>query len=158
MDLKITDNATTNWSGRWSILVALLAALTYGLGCWLFGENFPFSRYELYSDSAKRESSAVIVFMVDGIPADVWDYHRFSGLSPESFLPDHISSGLEWVSHEMARWVAEHQESGASGPVQVSIGYRLFSVDDEHSLQEELLVLQHGQAWRRRAWKQPESY
>ena len=146
---KIEHNTVDNLLEEIEILVALSTALVYGFCCWIFGENFPFSRYELYSDSAKRQTSAVIVFLADGVPADVWEYERFSGLIPDEFLPKHISSGLEWFSHEMARWVKDHQEEGPPGPIQVSVGYRLFSIDGDHRLQEDLVILQQGQAWRR---------
>jgi len=86
--------------------------------------------------------------MVEGVPADIWDYHRFTGLSPVDFLPSHIPSGLEWYSHEMARWVEEHQEPGPGGPLEVSVGYRLFSIDENRSVQEDLVILQRGHAWR----------
>lgn len=131
------------------IFIAIAALLIYGLGCWVFGERFPFSRFELYSSSAKRDRSAVIVFLVDGQPGNVWEYHRFSGLSPDKFLPHDVPTGLQWLSHEMARWVKEHSEDGADGPAQVSVGYRIFSVSDTASIKEELQVLQHGKAWPR---------
>ena len=131
------------------IFIAIAAAVLYGFGCWVFDERFPFSRFELYSGSAKRDRSAVIVFLVDGQPSNVWDYHRFSGFCPDQFLTPDVPTGLQWLSHEMARWVEEHSEADADGPVQVSVGYRIFSVSDTASIEEELQVLQHGKAWPR---------
>ena len=115
----------------------------------MFGDNFPFSKFQLYSSTANRKQSSVIVFLVDGKPADIWDYHRFSGLDPQGFSSKGMATGLTWLTYEMSRWVEEHLEEEADGPAKVSVGYRVFTVDESSSVQEELVVVQDGQAWPR---------
>lgn len=91
----------------------------------------------------------MIVFLVDGEPADIWDYHRFSGLDPDGFSSKGMATGLTWLTFEMSRWVKEHLDDEADGPAEVSVGYRVFTVNESSSINEDLVVVQHGQAWPR---------
>jgi hypothetical protein len=130
-----------------AMLVAALSAVLYYLGCRLIGEHFPFSRFNLYSNTAHREKSAAPVFFADGEAARIWDFERFSGFEPDDFLPARMPTGLSWVAHEAGRWVREHTAEGQAGPVEVAYGFRLFSVGDDGKVREEIEILQRGTAW-----------
>ena len=130
------------------MITALVVAVMYGLGCVLFGERFPFSRFQLYSSTANRTMSAVAVFLVDNEPAPIWEYHRFSGFVSGEFLDPEYPTAVQWVSLEAARWVDEHTDDGPPGPVSAGFGYRVFSFDDNGVLQERIDVLQEGHAWK----------
>ena len=135
------------------MLSALIAAVLYGLGCAIFGERFPFSKFNLYSDTTHRSMSAVAVFLADGSVADVWEYHRFVGLSPSEFLAADYPTGSQWVSLELARWIGDHgsedQSLAPPGSVAVAIGYRCFRIDGDGLVCEDIKVLQEGLAWKR---------
>jgi hypothetical protein len=129
------------------MIPAIIAAFVYGVGCAIFGERFPFSKFNLYSHTVQRRQSAVAVFLADGEPADVWAYTDFSGLSGQAFLDADFPTGLQWISFELARWVDDHSSGSGPGPVAVSIGYRCFSVDSKGQVHEEIKILQEGRAW-----------
>ena len=132
---------------EFDIVTAFVAALIYAVGCWVFGERFPFSRFRLYSSAGNREFSAVAVFLEGDKPVKIWDYHRFSGFDTRTFLPDHMPTGLQWISYEYARWVDEHQDEDGPGSLEVSFGYRLFYFDENGQLVERIEVHQRGRAW-----------
>ena len=130
-----------------AMLVALLSFVLFYLGCRVIGEHFPFSNFNLYSDTARRKESAAPVFLADGEPAKIWNFVRFSGFNADEFLPDHIPTGLSWMAHEAGRWVAEHPAEGEEGPVEVAYGFRLFSLAEDGRVKERIKILQRGTAW-----------
>lgn len=130
------------------MLTALLSAVLYFIGCKLIGERFPFSAFNLYSNTAHRDRSATPVFLADGVPAKVWRFDRFSGFENCEFLPDTVPTGLSWMAHEIGRWVQDHVGSGDPGPVQIAYGFRLYSVGENGHVSEEIEILHRGTAWR----------
>ena len=86
------------------------------------------------------------VFLDGDKPVRIWDYHRFSGFDTRTFLPDHIPTGLQWISYEHARWVDEHPDEDDSGSRDVSFGYRFFYFDEKGQLVERIKVYQRGRA------------
>jgi hypothetical protein len=130
------------------MLAALISCCLYVIGCRVFGEHFPFSNFNLYSDTSRRTHSAVPVFFADGEPANIWEFDRFSGLSADEFLPQEMPTGLTWMVHEAARWVREHpNEESDLGPVKADYGFRVFAVGKDGCIEEEIQILQSGCAW-----------
>jgi hypothetical protein len=130
------------------MLAALISCCLYVIGCRLFGENFPFSNFNLYSNTSQRTHSAVPVFFADGEPANIWEFDRFSGLAADKFLPQDMPTGLTWMAHEAARWVREHpNEESEPGPVKADYGFRVFAVGEDGCIEEEIKILESGCAW-----------
>ena len=130
------------------MLVAFISCIVYAIGCRFIGEHFPFSKFNLYSDTSQRTNSAVPVFLADGEPANIWEFDRFSGFSADEFLPQDMPTGLTWMAHEAARWVREHpNEESELGPVKADYGFRVFAVGEDGCIEEEIKVLQSGSAW-----------
>ena len=130
-------------------LIGPVICFVYTLGCLLFGNRFPFSKFELYSDSAHRRQGAVPLFLADGNEAKIWEYTAFSGLVPSEFLPSDISTSVTWMVEEARRWVTERPSTAGEGPIEVAFGYRIVRIGEDGTVIEERRILQDGTAWKR---------
>ena len=119
----------------------------YLAGCFLFGNRFPFSKFELYAEAANRDAGAVPVFFADGHEAKIWEYTGFQGLDPSGFLPADIPTSLTWMVEEAQRWVQEHASAEEAGPVKVAFGFRVLRIGADNLIEEEVRILQEGSAW-----------
>ena len=131
-------------------LWAPLSGLVYFLVSLRVREFFPFSFYEMYSESANRNSGAVPFFLADGKEVPLGRYHRFKGIDPETLYPTGMPCSMEWKVTEAKRWIAAHPAAAGepAGPVRVQWGFRILSIDADGLLAENVHVVSVGTAWK----------
>jgi hypothetical protein len=128
---------------------ALIAFVLYLAGAFALGDRFPFSRYDMYAASARRDRGAVPLFLADGVPTEIHDWDRFAGLDG-TLVPDDLPTSLRHAIDEAERWIAQHRapEGAPPGPVRIQVAVRLLSVDDG-VLRESTRIVAEGTAWPR---------
>lgn len=130
--------------------VALIGCVVYTIGCYLWGAHFPFYKFKLYAGAGDRTKGAVPVFFCEGKEADIWKYEHFSQIDPEQFLAHRMPTSVTWMVEEAAQWVRDNQlQNREQGPLNVSFGFRVLSVNDDGSINETIHILERGFAWKR---------
>lgn len=110
--------------GMEATLIALGAALVYGLISWRVGDLFPFSRYAMYADLRGRSEGAVLVVRLDGKEVDFHEVVAWHGVDPAAIEPFSVPCSLHWVVFEAQRWIGDHT---AAAPLELplEVGYRI---------------------------------
>jgi hypothetical protein len=130
---------------------APLGFLVYAAISLRVGSLFPFSKYSMYASSPNRRQGAVPVLLCDGEPVSWSAYERISGLRSRDMYPPGLPCSLEWMVLEAKRWVDDHPAVAGEppGPVQLTWGFRMLTLGDDHELREDLRVIGKAQAWLR---------
>lgn len=130
---------------------APLIGTIYGVIGFFVRDAFPFSAYSMYSSTALRPEAALPAFFADGEDARVIDFIAFHGMDPEGLEWKHYPCAHHWMVYEAHRWFGEHpaDEGTEEGPVTVSWGFRVFSLDDDGRMEVRYDALLEGTARRR---------
>ncbi len=102
---------------------ALIAFLLYFFGGLLFGDWFPFSRFDMFADTANRREGAVPVFLIGERLVDPLSYRGFTGIDPDSLLPAGIPCSMEYRVHEAAAWMRDHTQRGSGSGEELVVAY-----------------------------------
>lgn len=105
-------------------LIALGAALVYGVISWRVGDLFPFSRYAMYADLNGRAEGAVLVVRAGGREVDFHEVVAWHGIDPALIEPFTVPCSLHWVVFEAQRWIGA-RTTAAPLDVPIEIGYRI---------------------------------
>ncbi len=125
---------------------ALLAFVVYLLGGLVLGEVFPFSRFSMYADIARRDYGAVPVFLVGGDQGDPSRLSGFHHLDPDQFhSPPGLVSAMDYVVDDWAA-IVRARPAAEPGPLAVEVAYDLVRVRDG-GIQRQRVVVARGTAW-----------
>lgn len=130
--------------------IALLGLILYTIGCYIWGGHFPFYNFKLYAGAGQRDKAAVPVFFCEEKEANIWEYVHFQGIDPEQFLAHRMPTSVTWMVEEAAQWVRDNQlQDKEKGPLAVSFGFRVLSINEDGSINETIKILERGWAWKR---------
>lgn len=125
---------------------ALLPFLLYLSGSLLFGEHFPFSRYDMYADIPRRDRGAIPIFLADGQPSEPTEFLSFYGISAENVrAPLGVACTMGYIVEErLARILAAPAER--PGPVRIQVGFDRVRLE-EGKLIHDFWITGEGSAW-----------
>ena len=131
-------------------IIALISAVLYTIGCYVWGGHFPFYKFELYAGAGLRDKAAVPIFFADGKESNIWEYQDFHGIDPEQFLAHGMPTSITWMVEEAAQWVRSHPLTDRpQGPHNVAFGFRVLQLQESGNILEEIVILERGSAWKR---------
>jgi hypothetical protein len=127
-----------------AIVIALIAAVVYGVVSLIVGDRFPFSRYSMYARLTTRAEGAVLYVRAGERFVAPDDLEVVHGLDIAAIDPKGRPCSQEWLVYEAQRWLKNHAVvAPPEDGIAVEVGYRMLRIDKD-GLHERLEPVTRG--------------